>query len=377
MSKLIRESIRKMITQELKSINEDTGTVKEVSLSMLRVSPDNVKDMAIETAVSMLGIQEKEGYHVYKLNIDGIEFDCSYSPYYQQDENWRGYVDIKIDLKKFDKKVVAAFLKSLKEQFKKNRNESINETETKNQYTYIHNPKTNKFDVLKVKDGVKVTAFSTEDQASKHVDKINSLGRGYAKIRGKVTEGTVDNTNGDVIEKDTHGFSLLRKTNMERTKLAGIVNQLKLKYPKLNISVVNNDQPVSGFKYIVSADAMTSEREVKEIQTVLDAVIPSSGVKESSITEGPEERLGAYRRLVITSTKIPALKAEFTKFTARPEIKADFPVKMTFFDSPKPNVLVVDLNGDNATVLATKFSDIIKRTDSAAEILVRKEKKLK
>lgn len=94
-------------------------------------------------------------------------------------------------------------------------------------------------------------------------------------------------------------------------------------------------------------------------------------------TEGPEERLGAYRRLVITSTKIPALKAEFTKFTARPEIKADFPVKMTFFDSPKPNVLVVDLNGDNATVLATKFSDIIKRTDAAAEILVRKEKKLK
>lgn len=281
MSKLLRESIRKMITQELKSVlKEDTGTVKEVSLSILRVSPDNVKDMAIETAVSMLGIQEKEGYHAYKLNIDGIEFDCSYSPYYQQDENWRGYVDIKIDLKKFDKKVVAAFLKSLKEQFKKNRNESINEVETKNQYTYVHNPKTNKFDVLKVKDGVKVTAFSTEDQASKHVDKINSLGRGYAKIRGKVTEG-------------------------------------------------------------------------------------------------PEERLGAYRRLVITSTKIPALKSEFTKFTARPEIKADFPVKMTFFDSPKPNVLVVDLNGDNATTLAIKFGDIIKRTDAGAKVLVRTERKLK
>ena len=103
-------------------------------------------------------------------------------------------------------------------------------------------------------------------------------------------------------------------------------------------------------------------------------------VKEKQVTsiqEGPEERLGAYRRLVITSTKIPALKAEFTKFTARPEIKADFPVKMTFFDSPKPNVLVVDLNGDNATVLATKFSDIIKRTDAGAKVLVRTERKLK
>jgi hypothetical protein len=55
-------------------------------------------------------------------------------------------------------------------------------------YTYKLDPKTKKYDVLKVKGGTKVTSFDTEDKAKQHVDKINKLDSGYASIKGKVHE---------------------------------------------------------------------------------------------------------------------------------------------------------------------------------------------
>lgn len=146
-------------------------------------------------------------------------------------------------------------------------------------YTYVHDPKTNKFNVLKVKDGAKVTAFSTEDQAKKHVEKINKLDKGYAAIKGKVAEG-------------------------------------------------------------------------------------------------PEE-MGAYRRLVITSPAFEKMKTEFTKFMGRPEVKSMYPVRFKMIDSPKPNTVVVDVEGDKATVVAIKLSDLAKKLDKSVAITVRKERKLK
>ena len=93
--------------------------------------------------------------------------------------------------------------------------------------------------------------------------------------------------------------------------------------------------------------------------------------------EGPEE-LGAYRRLVITSPKSKEMKAEFTKFMARPEIKSQYPgITMKMIDSPKPETIVVDVNGDKATVISIKLGDIVKRVDSKAKVIVRKERKLK
>lgn len=96
-----------------------------------------------------------------------------------------------------------------------------------------------------------------------------------------------------------------------------------------------------------------------------------------SVNEGPEE-LGAYRRLVITSPASKEIKDEFTKFMSRPEIKTQYPgITMKIVDSPKPETIVVDVNGDKATVIGIKLGDIVKRVDSAAKVIVRKERKLK
>jgi hypothetical protein len=111
----------------------------------------------------------------------------------------------------------------------------------------------------------------------------------------------------------------------------------------------------------------------KIIQQEIAAVLR----EKSEINEGPEE-LGAYRRLVITSTKSKEMKVEFTKFMSRPEIKSQYPgITMKIIDSPKPETIVVDVNGDKATVISIKLKDITKRVDSNAKVIERKERKLK
>jgi hypothetical protein len=156
--------------------------------------------------------------------------------------------------------------------------ESVNEADS-NTYTYAHDPKSNKYNVIKVSDGAAVTSFSTEAQAKSHVEKINKLSKGYAKIKGNVYEG-------------------------------------------------------------------------------------------------PEE-MGAYRRLVVTSPLMDKIKAEYTKFMARPEVKTMYPVRFKMIDSPKPDTFVVDVEGDKATVVAIKLSDLAKKLDKSVAIMVRKERKLK
>ena len=96
----------------------------------------------------------------------------------------------------------------------------------------------------------------------------------------------------------------------------------------------------------------------------------------NDINEGPEE-MGAYRRLVVTSPLMDKIKAEYTKFMARPEVKTMYPVRFKMIDSPKPDTFVVDVEGDKATVVAIKLSDLAKKLDKSVAIMVRKERKLK
>ena len=96
----------------------------------------------------------------------------------------------------------------------------------------------------------------------------------------------------------------------------------------------------------------------------------------SFLNEGPED-FGAYRRIVITSDKIKQIESEIKKFMDRPETKEKFPVKSSFKPGVKPEMLVIDVEGKGATVIAIKATDIIKRIDKAAIIKVRNERKLK
>jgi len=97
---------------------------------------------------------------------------------------------------------------------------------------------------------------------------------------------------------------------------------------------------------------------------------------KSTIGEGPEE-MGAYRRLVVTSSELEKMKTEMTKFMNRADIKSMYTVRFKMIDSPKPNTVVVDVEGDKATVVATKLSDLAKKLDKSVTIMVRKERKLK
>lgn len=85
----------------------------------------------------------------------------------------------------------------------------------------------------------------------------------------------------------------------------------------------------------------------------------------------------AFRRIVIkSSTKIPEIKKEIEMYLARPEIKKQYPSKTTIKPGAAPNVLVVDISGENATTLGIKVADQAKKIDKQADVKTRKELKL-
>lgn len=85
----------------------------------------------------------------------------------------------------------------------------------------------------------------------------------------------------------------------------------------------------------------------------------------------------AFRRIVITSHKAKEITKELETFTKRPEMKRDYPVKLTIKPGVKPDTIVVDIAGPGATVMGTKLSDVAKKLDKTAVIKTKTEIKRK
>jgi hypothetical protein len=81
----------------------------------------------------------------------------------------------------------------------------------------------------------------------------------------------------------------------------------------------------------------------------------------------------AFRRIVITSSKTKEITKEIQAFVKRPEMKRDYPVKLTVKPGVKPNTVVVDISGAGATVMGTKLGDLAKKLDKTADIKTKKE----
>jgi len=81
----------------------------------------------------------------------------------------------------------------------------------------------------------------------------------------------------------------------------------------------------------------------------------------------------AFRRIVITSQKAKEITKELEIFTKRPEMKRDYPVKLTIKPGVKPDTVVVDIAGPGATVMGTKLSDVAKKLDKTAIIKTKME----
>jgi uncharacterized Rossmann fold enzyme len=81
----------------------------------------------------------------------------------------------------------------------------------------------------------------------------------------------------------------------------------------------------------------------------------------------------AFRRIVITSHKAKEITKELEIFTKRPEMKRDYPVKLTIKPGVKPDTVVVDISGPGATVMGTKLSDVAKKLDKTAIVKTKME----
>ena len=81
----------------------------------------------------------------------------------------------------------------------------------------------------------------------------------------------------------------------------------------------------------------------------------------------------AFRRIVITSHKAKEITKELETFTKRPEMKRDYPVKLTIKPGVKPDTVVIDIAGPGATVMGTKLSDVAKKLDKTAVVKTKTE----
>lgn len=134
---------------------------------------------------------------------------------------------------------------------------------------------------------------------------------------------------------------------------------------------------VQGFNFKVvkiSGDKLdvVNKTTGKKLSTHIDNMyLPS----DKAMHEANE--MGAFRRVVIKSSKIDAIKSEIDKLMKRPDIKSGFPMnKFQVKDGAVPGVLVVDMEGNSATGLAAKINDIARKLDKAADVKIRKELKL-
>ena len=71
--------------------------------------------------------------------------------------------------------------------------------------------------------------------------------------------------------------------------------------------------------------------------------------------------------------KTKEITKEIQAFVKRPEMKRDYPVKLTVKPGVKPNTVVVDIAGAGATVMGTKLGDLAKKLDKTADIKTKKE----
>ena len=151
------------------------------------------------------------------------------------------------------------------------------------------------------------------------------------------------------------------------------VSQAQQQAAGIALAVKKGDVPASKLRDAGKAMVKMSTKELEKLAGTPHEGLPKKVKKE--VSEANE--MGAFRRVVIKSSKLDAIKTEIDKLMKRPEIKSGFPMnKFQVKDGAVPGVIVVDMEGQSATGLSAKINDIAKKLDKAADVKIRKELKL-
>ena len=100
-------------------------------------------------------------------------------------------------------------------------------------------------------------------------------------------------------------------------------------------------------------------------------------IKENIKTESNlnETDLGAFRRMVITSTKADIIQKDFEALLNLLHARSEFQdLKVDYKKGVAPNTIVVDINGNGATALANKFKPLVGKQDKSAILKIKNQK---
>lgn len=135
----------------------------------------------------------------------------------------------------------------------------------------------------------------------------------------------------------------------------GPYNKISDVISKINQVTGNNSQLR---KYIEAAEKVLKAR---------------TGLNETSKLN--ETDLGAFRRMVITSTKADAIQKDFEALLNLLHARSEFQdLKVDYKKGVAPNTIVVDINGNGATALANKFKPLVGKQDKSAILKIKNQK---
>ena len=98
----------------------------------------------------------------------------------------------------------------------------------------------------------------------------------------------------------------------------------------------------------------------------------------ATLNENAVPNMGAFRRVVISSSKIKEIENGIKQFMDKPIIKSDYPMNKFIIKSGiEPETIVIDIEGKGAMPLTNKLSDLAKKIDKEVNIKIKKEIKLK
>ena len=110
-------NILKEITQP--SQRRAPGTsIRKLYIEAKRMDPHRLADLVADTVEGFLTNLEKFGSGNYVIDEKGIEFISNYSSYYQQDDNWYSYGDLKINKSMYDSKDITQCFKGIRQDIK-------------------------------------------------------------------------------------------------------------------------------------------------------------------------------------------------------------------------------------------------------------------
>ena len=152
------------------------------------------------------------------------------------------------------------------------------------------------------------------------------------------------------------------------TKKKGLEGKVyKISAGTIYYKITKEPENNNSMGYELGGRMITKPEYIGTVYTIKEDIKTESNLNETD--------LGAFRRMVITSTKAEAIQKDFEALLNLLHARSEFQdLKVDYKKGVTPNTIVVDINGNGATALANKFKPLVGKQDKSAILKIKNQK---